>query len=368
MVFVQEEITKRTEGDKALVQKLNTMAAAVDKNIAAIFDEKTLRVNADSAQALDITQLYTKTGENIAAIIAERTTRTNANSVLANDITLLYAKTGENNAAINTERSTRTDADNALANDITQLYAKTSNAEAAVRTEATARTDADTAFANQLTTTQTTLNSNIASAQTQLQTKIDSTNGKVTQIGALYTAKVSVNGLIGGFGVYNDGREVEAGFDVDRFWVGRSNSAAVKPFIIDNGIVYMDDVRIRNASISTLKIADGAVSAANTASGGSSAFTSVYVPAGQTMKVFCICQSGPISINANDPSYVGVSGNFNGTAFSSLSFTSKTSGVGDIHTNDATTWMGGSSVTGPATVSVTAYGNNVTVLLLGNMK
>ncbi|MGP9656493.1 phage tail tip fiber protein [Halomonas sp. AOP31-B1-25] len=67
--------------------------------------------------------------------------------------------------------------------------------------------------------------------------------------GALYTAKVQSGGLIGGFGVYNDGTEVDAGFDVDRFWIGRTDSDKRKPFIIDGDMVYMNNAMIRNGSI-----------------------------------------------------------------------------------------------------------------------
>lgn len=67
--------------------------------------------------------------------------------------------------------------------------------------------------------------------------------------GALYTAKVQSGGLIGGFGVYNDGTEVDAGFDVDRFWIGRTDSDKRKPFIIDNNVVYINNAMIRNGSI-----------------------------------------------------------------------------------------------------------------------
>ncbi|MGO1718436.1 MAG: phage tail tip fiber protein, partial [Halomonas sp.] len=67
--------------------------------------------------------------------------------------------------------------------------------------------------------------------------------------GSLYTAKVQSGGLIGGFGIHNDGTEVDAGFDVDRFWIGRTDSDKRKPFIIDNNVVYMNNAMIRNGSI-----------------------------------------------------------------------------------------------------------------------
>ncbi|MDT8895632.1 hypothetical protein RSO41_13320 [Halomonas sp. I1] len=66
---------------------------------------------------------------------------------------------------------------------------------------------------------------------------------------SIYSAKVQAGGLIGGFGLYNDSKTVEAGFDVDRFWIGRTNSDKVKPFIVDGGTVYMDAARIRRGDI-----------------------------------------------------------------------------------------------------------------------
>ena len=141
---------------------------------------------------------------------------------------------------------------------------------AAVQAVDTARVNGDAALASSITTVQTNAADNLAAAQTSLSTSIATTNGKVTQIGALYTAKVTVNGQIGGFGIYNDGTEVEAGFDVDRFWVGRTNGNRRKPFIIDGDIVYIDDAAIRNAAITWAKIgslninADGSIRSGQT--------------------------------------------------------------------------------------------------------
>ena len=55
--------------------------------------------------------------------------------------------------------------------------------------------------------------------------------------------------MIGGFGIHNDGAEVDAGFDVDRFWIGRTDSDKRKPFIIDGDVVYMNTAMIRKGSI-----------------------------------------------------------------------------------------------------------------------
>ena len=75
---------------------------------------------------------------------------------------------------------------------------------------------------------------------------------------AIWTVRLQSGDLIGGFGLLNNGKIIEAGFDVDRFWIGRAGMK-VKPFIVDGGIVYIDTARIRQASIDTLHVAGGAI-------------------------------------------------------------------------------------------------------------
>lgn len=271
--YVLNEITERKTADEALVDALNVIAAGMGDNAAAIVEERHVRVTADEAFAQQITTLFTTTGQNTAAIIQEATTRTTNEQSTAQVIQQLVSTTNQNSSAIQTEIITRTNAIDLLASSTQFLIAEfgqnaASNLAAAISTEATARANADSAIATLITEAESRVNGNVAGVQTTLETKITTTNGKVTAIGALWSAKVTVNGLIGGFGVYNDGRTVEAGFDVDTFWVGRTNSDKVKPFIISGGIVYMDIARIRDADITTLKIAGNAVTIPVTSYGG----------------------------------------------------------------------------------------------------
>ena len=147
------------------------------------------------------------------------------------------------------------------------------------------------------------LGSDLAAVETDLTAVLEVQDGKVIAIGARYTAVTTVNGLIGGFGVYNDGTSVEAGFDVDTFWVGKSlpmwltatsytignirslgganwrcilahTSSALnkpptlpttvntwwtidnsrrKPFIIDADVVYMDQAAIKELTFTKLR-------------------------------------------------------------------------------------------------------------------
>jgi len=114
-------------------------------------------------------------------------------------------------------------------------------------------------LASSLNTLESTLGGEIAQVETNAQTSIDTLNGEVTNIGALYTTKVNVNGLIGGFGVYNDGSEVLAGFDVDTFFVGRTQADKVKPFIISGGETFIDEAVIQSLTFNKLMSADGSL-------------------------------------------------------------------------------------------------------------
>ena len=235
MTYVQQEITQRTTADSAIVESINLMAAAVEQNAAAILTETQVRVDKDTAMASQITTLFSQSSGYASAIQSEASTRANADSALATTITTLTTRVG--------------------------------NAESTISDEARTRSSDDAALSSRITTAESSLFGNVATGQVALQTQITSQNGKITSIGSLYTAKVQVNGLIGGFGVYNDGTLVDAGFDVDRFWIGRTGPDKVKPFIIDSGIVYIDKARIRNADIDTLKIAGNAVTVPASVSG-----------------------------------------------------------------------------------------------------
>lgn len=272
-----EEQTVRASADAALADLITALLAITGSNTSAIQKEQQTRTTTESALAQTTQSLMASSASNQAGLLIEQSARTAADSALVQSAQSLAAKTDMNSAAVVAEQSARTTDSSAISATMAALVAKVDQAAAAVQVEQTARASSESALANQITTTQTTLNGNIASVQTTLQTEIDTTNDVVTNIGARYTAVVDVNGLVGGFGIYNNGTTVEAGFNVDTFWVGRTTNK-VKPFIIDAGTVYMDKARIRNADIDTLKISGHAVSV-------SSFFTQSFgsLAAGQTV-------------------------------------------------------------------------------------
>lgn len=174
----------------------------------------------------------------------------------------VQAYTAETRALLQEETLARASDNDAFVTSINTLYAEMEGVAAAVQVETDARVKADQALAVQITTAQSQLGDNLASVQQTFETHIETLNGTLDEIGALYTAKVDVNGLIGGFGMYNNGRTVEAGFDVDRFWVGRTTNRR-KPFIIENDEVFIDQAAINKLTFTKLRDESGSVMVSN---------------------------------------------------------------------------------------------------------
>ena len=121
------------------------------------------------------------------------------------------------------EIATREDNDASLSAAMNALNTELDNAVLASDEEAFARmTSTDMLIAN------------IASVSTALNTAIENVDLEVTALGELYTAMVTPNNLVHGFGVKNTGGFIEAGFDVASLWVGTTELDKRKPFSMVN--------------------------------------------------------------------------------------------------------------------------------------
>jgi hypothetical protein len=77
----------------------------------------------------------------------------------------------------------------------------------------------------------------------------------ITGLSAQYTLRLNVNGYVSGFGAYNNGSVSDFAVVADNFWIAAPNSTGkVKPFIVSDGVVYIDTARIRDASIQEGKL------------------------------------------------------------------------------------------------------------------
>lgn len=259
LTYILNEVSQRITADSAMVSSINAISAGLAGNAAALVEERTVRVTKDDALTQSISTLNATFNSNIAAIINTQTTQANAQSTLAQSVTQNYAEFGANKATTSNKLTALASADDVLARDISTLFVKSTEASAAINEERTARINQAGITAQKVDTASATLYGNTATGEVGLTSKITTLDGKVTGIGSLYTVKANVNGLIGGFGTYNDGQTVQGGWDVDSFWVGRPNEGGVRPFTIHHGTVYIDKARIRDADIDTLKIKDNAV-------------------------------------------------------------------------------------------------------------
>ena len=284
---LNDEIAARIAGNAELADAFQRVQDGLDQSIAFMYEETQKRIDGDDASIRVINLLAAANQNNTALIEQERIARVNADGALSTTIDRNMAATNANIAA-------------------------------AVRQEATARTNADNALGQQITTVQSSMYGQIAGVEQTMQTQINATNGKVTAIGALWTARVSVNGLVGGFGIYNNGQTVEAGFDVDTFWVGRTNANKRKPFIIKNGVTYIDDAMIASLTFDKLRSTDGSLVFENgvlkakhlqvdTVSINGGAVTSMTVVNGGNMGISSGSGS-PVAVSASIEMPVGGSG------------------------------------------------------------
>lgn len=194
---------------------------------------------------------------NALGITQEILDRAAEDEALGAEVRTVGAHSGETRALLQQEVLARTEQGSAFVSTVNTLWAEVNGNIASIQVQQIALTNQVQTLAQQLSTLESQVGEDLAQVLQTMQTKIDVVDGKVVAIGALWTAQVNVNGLIGGFGVYNNGQFVEAGFDVDRFWVGRTGANKRKPFIIENNVVYIDDAAINKLTFSKLRDESG---------------------------------------------------------------------------------------------------------------
>ena len=182
------------------------------------------------------------------------------------------------NSRLNEEIFDRETGETSFAQALIDVNNGVAQAHSFITTAINSQVTANSAIAEQIDLVAVTLGNQVAAVVISADAWIGphtSLAGKVTNIGALWTAKVTVNGLIGGFGIFNDGTTVEAGFDVDTFWIGRSGIDKVLPFVIDGGVVYINKARIKDADIDTLKIGGRSATSVDSSNGVNNAAVGV---------------------------------------------------------------------------------------------
>lgn len=403
LTLLSSETTQRQNENEALVNSFNVMAAGMKKNTAAILEESTVRATQDSAMADSINTLVAKATAGEVALTNESLARSNADGAIGLRLDTVVATSAETAAAIQTIDRTkigyaalRNTSNPYDGNGSTEVYpakmypANTYPEYAANRkriidklgvtlwntTGAGIAKPLDWVVGLPLATAVKTVSVTGPNGQeATLEQSFTAQKGLNDKYNALYTVKTNVNGLIGGFGMLNDGQTVQMGFDVDSFWVGRTNADGIKPFIIDNGVTYINDAAINKLTFSKLRDstgnfvvgADGKVKAnyLNVQEMNVGSFTHFgWPPAGQGGAH--LSSAGFAIGNANNGGKYFVIGSGHGTGGNAELYTNIPAFVDTLHIrgNAVTTSVGASTQSGnTATASINIVGTATVIVL-----
>ena len=219
---------------------IGPVSAVPKESTSEVIQELTGRIN----EGVLAESLRDKIGEiNLlkTSLNDEINSRLTGNAAIAEALSAVQSETAQAITYINQEITQRTTADEALLNSVNVLAVGVGDNTAAIANESLARATDMSAVASQINTVQTTLNGQIVGVETTMGAAIQDLEQTTDALGALYTVKLNANGLAGGFGVYNDGSTVQAGFDVDTFWIGRSAMDQLKPFVIEGDQVFLSN-------------------------------------------------------------------------------------------------------------------------------
>ncbi|EKQ8960702.1 TPA: DUF1983 domain-containing protein [Salmonella enterica subsp. enterica serovar Typhi] len=307
--LIAEEREARVEGDKANAKQIEAMKSSVDDSAATIEEMKktvaeidrassevttnidaiaktnidlALRQDEDqhkqminnakiattqkafaddmSTMATKVEEIRAEIGDEIKASITEETTaRVEADKAISKRITALQSQLDDDiKAAIATEQETRATADESLARQITTLKAQTGeDIKAAITSEATARADADGALGKRVDTIKAEVDGNSAIIQEQAKAIAD-TNEKVSTAWTLKMETSTSGGqkYVAGIALGIDSTGLSQFLvQADRFGLVNSvNGHITTPFVIENGVAYMNGAWIKNGTIDNAKI------------------------------------------------------------------------------------------------------------------
>lgn len=158
---------------------------------------------------------------------------------------------GELAASVKTETDARVGADSALASQINTVAASTANNAAGLKTEQQARADADSALGKRVDTVSATVGSNTAAIQT-VATAGTTNNGQT--MNAMWSTRASLNDIVGGFGLIAEkdpdgATRIKFIVDADIFAILDRSGGKRNPFVIKDGIVYINKAMMDNAEI-----------------------------------------------------------------------------------------------------------------------
>lgn len=229
---------------------LDEMAGSTHYRVG-IKTEEYYRIEGDYALGERIDQIYVTVNEDITAAIREESrVRASENEAMAEQISSLHTQVNEDiSAAIQEESRVRAEQNTAMAEQISTLHTQVNkDISAAIREESRVRTEQNTAIAETINTVQTSVGKNTTSIQ-QAMTSIDGINAewkvKIDSNGTLYGLSFGVNGETSAFNVL-----------ANQFNIINPKGGSVVPFSVEGENTYINNVLIKDASITNAKVGD----------------------------------------------------------------------------------------------------------------
>lgn len=271
---------------EGLNQTIAMLDAAAQSARLLTSAERFLRDDDNVQIRRQITDIRVQTGEDVKAAITQlQEVITSDQQAIAHQIDLMQVSVGKAQADIVGERSARITLQDAATQALNGMSSRLETAEAVLtgysetfasaletqvrnmmslvarmdNSDAKYVSDQQTivnefeATARAITTLQSNLNDQSAAIEQTLSTHSSALEG----LSAQYTLRLDVNGLISGFGAYNNGQVADFSILANRFWLatpGAHGPNYVNPFTVDNERVYINTLLVKEASIQQAQI------------------------------------------------------------------------------------------------------------------
>lgn len=274
MIELRETVSKQ---NKIVVGALEAANAALDNASSLIAEEREARIEGDVANAKDIQAMKTKVDDNTAAVEEVRKTvaevehvsaevTTNIEALAKTNIDLALRQDEDqhkqlfNNAKIATTQKVFANDLSAMATKVEAIEAEIAeDIKASIVEESTARADADKAIAKKLNTLSAEVEGNSAVIQEQMQAIVD-VDKKVSTAWTLKMETSTSGGqkYVAGIALGIDTTGLSQFLvQADRFGLVNSvNGNITTPFVIENGIAYMNGAYIKDGTITNAKVGD----------------------------------------------------------------------------------------------------------------
>jgi predicted phage tail protein len=296
------------DNDQSLAQSINTLSADFNDKYALIQSNTQALADADQALAQSINSLNATFNDNYAVLQNNQQILVNNDQSLASSIDSLGTRLGNAETAITNEQTARSTFDQAVVQDLNNLAAAINNNSAAITNEQNARASADGSLANNITTLQT--------AHNNMVTTVNQTVNAVNGLSGQYTVKIDNNGYVTGFGLASYPRNgtpySEFIVRADAFAVVQPGYPGIVPFGVYGGRVTMDAAYIRDLSVDTIKIKNGAISQVAGASGSYTATAYINMVNSGTVTAWAFGQTEVSSAGDNPGGSVSITLNIDG--------------------------------------------------------